>query len=152
MSSSLSLNNKTKIFEKDGSFLTSLKEFFQVIWRNKMARVGFLILVFFLLLATFGPMIVPDPASNYLDRLKAPSVEHWLGTDYAGRDILSLFINGSRSVLLVAFYAALFSIIFACGIGITAGLLGGKIDEILMLITNNANITSNNGFIYGYQC
>ncbi len=41
MSSSLSLNNKTKIFEKDGSFLTSLKEFFQVIWRNKMARVGF---------------------------------------------------------------------------------------------------------------
>ncbi|EOR20342.1 MAG: ABC transporter permease [Clostridium sp.] len=136
MSSSLSLNNKTKIFEKDGSFLTSLKEFFQVIWRNKMARVGFLILVFFLLLATFGPMIVPDPASNYLDRLKAPSVEHWLGTDYAGRDILSLFINGSRSVLLVAFYAALFSIIFACGIGITAGLLGGKIDEILMLITN----------------
>jgi len=43
---------------KEGSFLNSLKEFFQVIWRNKMARVGFIILIFFLILSIFGPMII----------------------------------------------------------------------------------------------
>ena len=136
MNNTVRIENKTKFFEKEGTFVTSLKEFFQVIWRNKMARIGFLILVFFLALAIFGPIFVAEPVSNYLDRLQEPSAAHWLGTDYAGRDILALFINGARAVLLVAFYAALFSILFACGIGITAGLLGGKIDEILMLITN----------------
>lgn len=135
MSSSISLNKKNS-FEKEGSFLTSLKEFFQVIWNNKMSRIGFLILMFFLILAIVGPIIVGEPASNYLNRLKPPSTANWLGTDYAGRDIFALFINGSRSVLLVAFYAAIFSIIFACGIGITAGLIGGKTDTFLMLITD----------------
>ena len=135
MSRSISLNKKNT-FEKEGSFLTSLKEFFQVIWNNKMSRIGFLILMFFLILAIVGPMIVGYPASNYLNRLKPPSAANWLGTDYAGRDIFALFINGSRSVLLVAFYAAIFSIIFACGIGITAGLIGGKTDTFLMLITD----------------
>ena len=136
MSNTKALNKQTKTFEKEGSFLSGLKEFFQVIWRNKMARIGLLILVFFLALAIFGPMIVDAPKSNYLERLKEPSAQHWLGTDYAGRDIFGLFINGSRSVLLVAFYAAIFAIIFACGIGITAGLVGGKLDTVLMLITD----------------
>lgn len=132
-------NQKSTIIascSKEGSFLNSLKEFFQVIWRNKMARVGFIILVFFLILSIFGPMIITDPKSNYLNRLKAPSAQNWLGTDYAGRDILSQFIVGSRSVLLVAFYAALFAIVFACAIGIFSGLVGGKTDEFLMMITN----------------
>lgn len=131
-----SLQSKSYFSEREGGLLANLKEFFGVIWRNKMARIGFLILVFFLILSIFGPMIVSEPKINYLNRLKEPSWNHLLGTDYAGRDILSLFVVGSRSVLLVAFYAAVFSIIFACGIGITAGLLGGKVDEILMLITN----------------
>ncbi|GAA0108139.1 ABC transporter permease [Clostridium tertium] len=136
MSNTVAVKQKNKTINKEGSFLNSLKEFFEVIWDNKMARIGFIILVIFLLMAIFGPMFVSDPKSDYLARLKAPSAKHWLGTDYAGRDILSLFIFGSRSVLLVAFYAAVFSIIFACGIGISAGLLGGKTDNILMLITD----------------
>lgn len=131
-----SVKNKENLFNQEGTFLNSCKEFFEVIWRNKMARIGFLILAFFLLLSIFGPIFVEDPQSNYLDRLVPPCAEHILGTDYAGRDILGMFIVGSRSVLLVAFYAALFSIIFACAIGITAGLLGGKVDAVLMLITD----------------
>lgn len=128
--------NKREPMFREGTFLNSLKEFFQVIWKNKMARVGFIILVFFLLLSIFGPMFVQAPKSNYLDRLQPPSSAHWLGTDYAGRDILAQFVVGSRDVLLVAFYAALFSIVFACAIGIFSGLVGGKTDEFLMLITN----------------
>ncbi len=128
--------NQAKLYSKEGTFLNYLKEFFQVIWKNKMSRVGFLILLFFLILAIVGPMIVKAPTSNYGERLLGPSAKHLLGTDYAGRDILGQFITGSRSVLLVAFYAALFSIIIACAMGITAGLVGGKTDDILMMITN----------------
>ena len=124
------------IKSKEGTLLNSLKEFFQVIWKNKMARVGFLILVFFLLLSILGPVFIDQPKSNYLERLKGPSWEHLLGVDYAGRDILAQFVVGSRDVLLVAFYAALFAILFACTIGILSGLVGGKIDDLLMLITN----------------
>ncbi|GKX66814.1 ABC transporter permease [Inconstantimicrobium mannanitabidum] len=140
MNNAVNLNkNKTTITktnEQDGKFLTTVKEFFNVIWNNKMSRVGFLILVFFLLLSIFGPMLVPAPESNYLNRLLEPCADHWLGTDYAGRDILCQFVHGSRDVLLVAFYAACFSIVFACAIGIFAGLAGGKTDTTLMLITN----------------
>ncbi|WP_160691289.1 ABC transporter permease [Clostridium sp. C2-6-12] len=123
-------------YSKEGSFLNSCREFFQVIWKNKMARVGFIILIFFLILAIIGPIIVKAPSSNYLERLQGPSIDHLLGTDYAGRDILAQFVTGSRAVLLVAFYAALFAIVFACAIGIFSGLVGGKTDEVLMMITN----------------
>lgn len=129
-------NTIAKTNEQDGKFSTTVKEFFTVIWENKMSRVGFIILVFFLLLSIIGPMLVAVPTSNYLERLQAPCAEHWLGTDYAGRDIFFQFIHGSRAVLLVAFYAAVFSIIFACAIGIFAGLVGGKMDTFLMLVTN----------------
>lgn len=132
----IKITGAESIYSKEGSFLNSLKEFFQVIWKNKMARAGFIILVFFIALSIFGPMIVKDPASNYLNRLQGPSGSHILGTDYAGRDILSQFVVGSRSVLLVAFYAAVFAIVLACAIGILAGLSGGKTDTFLMMITN----------------
>ncbi|MBD7911287.1 MULTISPECIES: ABC transporter permease [Clostridium] len=138
MNNIMGTNHKSKLsaYAREGTFLNWLKEFFQVIWKNKMSRVGFIILVFFLALSIIGPMVVKNPTSNYLDRLQGPCAIHLLGTDYAGRDILSQFVVGSRSVLLVAFYAALFSIIIACGMGITSGLIGGKTDEILMMITN----------------
>lgn len=122
--------------EGKGSFFNSSKEFLHIIWKNKMSRVGFVIVSIFVLIAVFGGLFVDDPKSNYLTRLQPPSSINWLGTDYAGRDIFSMFILGTQTVLLVALYAALFSVLIACFVGITAGLLGGKVDDILMIITN----------------
>lgn len=113
-----------------------MKGFFQSIWHNKMSRVGMFVLIFFLLMAIVGPMVIPVPKADYMNRLQAPSAQHLLGTDYAGKDTLSQLVLGSRSVLLVAFWAGVISIALACVIGILSGLLGGWVDEVLMIFTN----------------
>lgn len=113
-----------------------IKDFVTTIWNNKMSRAGFIILLVFLGVAAVGPMILEQPKADYLKRLQSPSWEHILGTDYSGRDTLIQLILGSRDVLLVAFWAGLISITIACTVGIVAGLFGGKVDAILMMIAN----------------
>lgn len=110
--------------------------FFSSIWANKMSRIGLIILTFFILIAIFGPILLEEPKINYAGRLQGPSLQHLLGTDFSGKDTLVQLILGSRDVLLVSVYTAIFSILFACIVGISAGLFGGKLDEILMIITN----------------
>lgn len=112
------------------------RAFFTVIWRNPLSRVGFLILLAFLLMAILGPSFIPVLKSDYAHRLQAPSASHWLGTDLAGKDTLLQLVLGSRDVLLVASYAAMFAIAFASVIGIVAGLQGGRIDAALMFFTD----------------
>jgi peptide/nickel transport system permease protein len=101
-----------------------------------MSRIGFIILIIFLGIAIFGPIILEQPKADYLNRLKPPSGQHILGTDYSGKDTLVQLILGSREVLLVAFWAGAISICIACSVGIIAGLIGGKVDAVLMLIAN----------------
>lgn len=110
--------------------------FFASIWRNKMSRVGFIILLMFLLIAALGPLFLDMPKANYSNRLQGPTAEHFLGTDYAGKDTLTQLILGAKDVLVVALFAGAISVTIACVVGITAGLLGGKVDAVLMLITN----------------
>lgn len=113
-----------------------LKDFFESIWRNRMSRVGLCILVAFLLMAVVGPLLLEVPPADYLHRLQGPSAKHWLGTDYSGKDTLVQLVLGAKDVLLVAFYAGLISITIACLVGILSGLLGGKVDAVLMLLAN----------------
>lgn len=127
---------KEQTVQEKGTLLESVKDFFKIIWRNKMSRMGLIIVAIFILLAIFGPILVSDPKSNFLIRLQGPSAAHWLGTDYAGRDIFAMFIKGTRTVLMAALYAGIFAIIIACAVGITSGLLGGKVDTVLMMITD----------------
>ena len=109
----------------------------KVIWRNKQALAGTLILLFFLLMATIGPEVIPlDMTAHYAQRYQPPSAAHLLGTDYAGRDVLALIVHGSRDVLFVAFLAALFTTGIGITIGMVAGLRGGMVDTVLMIITN----------------
>lgn len=122
--------------KKNRSTTSGFRAFFTVIWRNPLSRIGFIILLIFILLAVFGPMLIPTLKSDYANRLKPPSSAHWLGTDMAGKDVLLQLILGSRDVLLVAAYAASFAILFACVIGIVSGLQGGSVDAVLMLFTN----------------
>jgi len=115
----------------------SILEPLTIIWRNKEAFVGFLILLFFFLMATVGPEVVPlEMTSHYAQRYQPPSAVHLLGTDYAGRDVWALIVHGSRDVLFVAFLAALFTITIGITVGMLAGLQGGIVDTLLMILTN----------------
>lgn len=110
-----------------------MSHFFQVLRHNPRAAVGFVLLCGFLLMALLGPEVLPlNLTSDYLQRFQAPSWQHWFGTDYAGRDTFAQVVHGSRDIILIAFSAAILSVLMAIVIGIWAGLAGGWTDSLLM--------------------
>jgi peptide/nickel transport system permease protein len=102
---------------------------------NKTSWVGLAILVLAILAAIFAPLIAPqDPlAQNILDRLKPPSAEHWLGTDYFGRDTMSRLLYGARFSLIIGVAATLIATVIGAAIGMFAGWRGGRLDAATML-------------------
>ncbi len=66
----------------------------------------------------------------------APSPQHWLGTDDAGKDVLSNLIYGARVSLTVGFFASFISVVIGGAIGIVAGFYGGRIENLLMRFTD----------------
>src|SRR5699024_1813583 len=81
--------------------------------RDKIALVGLIIVLFFILLAIFASFLTKEGISEQVmsDRLQPPSSEYWLGTDDFGRDILSRIIHGARISLWVGFSSVIGSII-----------------------------------------
>lgn len=105
---------------------------FKILYRNKKAFVGFLILFIFLLMATVGSRIIPLHQSiNYLQRYQPPSLAHPLGTDYQGIDILAQVVHGSRDVLTVAALSAIITIVVGFVLGALAGFVGGMVDIVI---------------------
>lgn len=101
--------------------------------KNKVAVVGAGIVVFFILLAVFGPWIAKEGINDQVlaDRLLPPSSEYWLGTDDLGRDILSRIIHGSRISLSVGFFSVIGSIVIGSILGIVAGYYGRWVDMVI---------------------
>lgn len=115
------------------------KEFLQAVRHNRMALFGSLTLIFFILLALFGPFLVPFSTLEFgevEEILLPPSSEHLLGTDDMGRDILSNLIHGSRISLLVGVTATVISMFIGCIIGIVSGYFGKRTDQLLMRFTD----------------
>jgi len=108
--------------------------------RNSIGMVGLAILVLFIAMAVFAPLIVP---ASELDVTKAtgtpfspPSAEFPLGTDESGRSVLALTIWGSRVSLLVGFLASVISVVIGSVVGIAAGHFGRWTDSLLMRVTD----------------
>jgi peptide/nickel transport system permease protein len=101
--------------------------------KNKMALVGLGIVIFFILLAIFAPLIAPYSITeqNLSQRLQPPSSKHLFGTDDFGRDIFSRVIYGARISLWVGFFSVLGSVIAGSLLGIIAGYYGRWIDGII---------------------
>jgi len=115
----------------------SVSNFWNIFRDNKKALFGLAVMVFFVLMATVGPLIVPlDLTSNVANRFQTPSLKHPLGTDFAGRDTLAQLVHGSRDVLTTAFLAACFTVGIGAIIGALAGLRGGWADTLLMRLTD----------------
>jgi peptide/nickel transport system permease protein len=90
------------------------------------------------LVAALAPLLAThNPYEQILnDRLLAPSVTHWFGTDSLGRDIYSRVVYGSRVTLTIALLVAAISTPLGMLMGIVAGYLGGMVDEILMRLAD----------------
>ncbi|TCR82407.1 ABC transporter permease [Rhizobium sp. BK376] len=102
------------------------------------AIIGGGIVLFFVLVAIFAPMIAPfDPnASNWLAIRQAPSAVHWFGTDDLGRDILSRVIFGARASLLVGIVSVAIAIVIGVPLGLISGYFGGWVDVAISRCTD----------------
>lgn len=106
----------------------------QRVLRRRTALAGALIIFSFMLVATLAPWITPyDPVkSNIMHRLEPPSQQFVLGTDSLGRDIFSRLIAGSRISFLTSVATVAIALGLGTVLGLIAGYMGGKIDEIIM--------------------
>ena len=121
--------------------LTSSNSFWRNFRRNRMGMVGGFMLLTALVVAIFAPVFAPyDPANQgrvTIDDIYAPpSAAHLLGTDDAGKDVLTNFIYGARVSLTVGFFASFISVVIGGVIGIVAGFYGGRVENILMRFTD----------------
>ena len=105
----------------------------RLIARNKVGLLGFIGLVFFIILAFVMPLFVPLDKTSRVDKIyNPPSIEHILGTDFQGRDIFSLVVHGGRDVIVIAFLTGAISTLIAVVLGSTSALLGGAVDSAIM--------------------
>ncbi len=112
--------------------------------QNLLGRIGLSLLVMFALMAIcsfipplidpmYQPMTGVDPE---ITKSVGPSLTHWLGTDFMGRDLLSQLLAGARVAFLVGVSAAFMSIVLGTAIGMVAGYMGRFADTFLMRLAD----------------
>lgn len=105
-----------------------------ILFRNRLAAVGFLIVAAVVLAALVGPWLVThDPyAMNLAERLSSPSNTHLLGTDRFGRDIFTRILLGANIAMRVAVAAVVVAFIIGVPLGAVSGYKGGWFDTLVM--------------------
>jgi len=107
------------------------------VWNHKRGRVGVIIVSFFLAVALLAPWLAPyNPYSFVARPYLQPTIQHLLGTDGIGRDLLSQVIWGTRISLMIGFVVAISVIIIGSAVGLAAAYYGGPMDELLMRFTD----------------
>jgi oligopeptide transport system permease protein len=108
--------------------------------KNKLAVFGLIVMVIMIIAVTIGPAIIfrltgfaydTIPEGNQVGSFP-PSLQHPMGTDDAGRDILARVLQGGRISLMVGLISTVVSLIVGVSYGATAGYLGGRIDNAMM--------------------
>ncbi|MEA3359663.1 MAG: ABC transporter permease [Thermodesulfobacteriota bacterium] len=112
--------------------------------KNFLGKIGLVLLIFFALMALssfippkidpmYEPMAGVDPE---ISKATAPSMRHWLGTDFIGRDLFSQLLVGARVAFLVGISAAFMSVFLGTAIGMIAGYAGRFTDTLLMRLAD----------------
>ncbi|MDU8925924.1 ABC transporter permease [Alisedimentitalea sp. MJ-SS2] len=115
---------------------------FILVLRDVMSRpsgaIGLTLVVAHLLLALISPLIVPYDykTMNSAMMLTGPEGAHWLGTDHLGRDVFTRVLLGGREALLVTGVATPIAVTWGGFVGIFFGLVGGRIDEVMMRVVD----------------
>ena len=126
--------NKKK--EKQKNTFEKIYEVIKTMASKPSGLIGLTILIFHVILAITSPLYVPydykaiDPTLM----LTPPSSEFWFGTDSLGRDVFTRTILGGRTALTVTFFGSLIALLWGASLGIFCGLVGGKIDDVVMRV------------------
>jgi peptide/nickel transport system permease protein len=109
----------------------------ELLFGSKQAMAGTVILIIFILVAVFAPVLEPYSTTQQTGPVYAPpSSQHWLGTDDGGIDMLSELIQGARVSLIVGLAATVVAMGIGGAVGILSGYYGGRTDIALMRITD----------------
>lgn len=112
--------------------------------RDRAGVLGLIMFAVLVFTAVFAPQIAPhDPLQQNLRASRQPPAwseggtwDHILGTDNLGRDMLSRIIHGTRVSLTVGFFGVLIAGGLGMTIGLIAGYMGGRIDNVIMSVVN----------------
>ena len=115
-----------------------VRRFSKLLQQNRMLLVGLLTLVIAIIAALAGPHFIPyGPLETAPElKLEAPSLEHPMGTDNFGRDILVRVLHGIRLDLRIASLVAITALLVGTLVGTFSGYRGGIIDDVVMRITD----------------
>ncbi len=105
---------------------------------NKLAVGSAIVIIVIIRGAVFAPVLTPYSFSDMdlMNRLKAPSMAHPLGTDEAGRDILTRLLYGARVSMMTGVVPTILSMIIGAFLGVVAGYLGGWVDAVIMRLAD----------------
>jgi len=106
--------------------------------RRRAAMWGLAVVVIFSLLALLAPWLgLQDPiATSWGAIRKAPSADHWFGTDEIGRDVFARVVWGTQASLLAGVVSVSISLLIGVPLGLLAGFIGGWVDMVIARITD----------------
>ncbi len=125
---------------------TSLwKDAWKRLLKNKLAVFGLIVMAIMIIAVIVGPAIIRwttgltadfIPPEGELIKSFPPSLQHPMGTDEAGRDLLARVLQGGRISLMVGVISTIVSLLVGVSYGAIAGYMGGKIDNLMMRIVD----------------
>ena len=110
----------------------------RIAWDDWRARIGVIVVTLYLLMGTVGVALVAAPRPNQGEMLVGAfrTLEYPLGTTASGTSILSQIVYATPSMLIMIGSGAVFTVVLGTAVGTLAGYKGGRIDSVLMTITD----------------
>lgn len=119
--------------------LRTLRDTLRQLARNPLSLLGLIIVVVFILLAAFGPLVAPYRYDAIIKGAArhAPSPEFIFGTDRLGRDVFSRVLWGARDIITLPLLTSALAIFFGTCLGLLVGYFGGWLDEVVSRILDS---------------
>lgn len=111
---------------------------FRRLLKNRLAVSGLVVVSFMFIVCFAGPIFSPyaDNKINMAIMNRPPSLEHWLGTDKLGRDVLTRVMQAGRISLTVGLASMVLSVFLGTFLGAIAGYYRGIVDQVIMRIAD----------------
>lgn len=126
--------------------IEKLRTFFQayliapllIIWDDRRARFGTIIVLLYTVMGIVGSMVWPTPSPMQGQILQSPltSMDHPLGTTGAGKDLLSVIVHSTPFVLMLMAAGGMFTSVVGTVVGLVSGYTGGMTDQVLTTISD----------------
>jgi peptide/nickel transport system permease protein len=126
--------NESAEWDQNSARSSEFQHIVKIFFRRPLAVIGLAIILILILTAIFASWLAPyDPYEmDILNKLQAPSAEHYLGTDSLGRDTLSRIIYGAQTSLAIGLGAISLATVLGLTMGMLAGYYGGLAHLLIM--------------------